>query len=64
MLDFKSKADKVREWHGHHTPEYCKDELQIEPCRLYEAIKQGVSDAELVTLALDVDPDCVETEGE
>ena len=62
MPDFKAQANKVREWHAHHTPEYCKEELNIAPCKLYEAIKQGVNDAELVILALDVDPDCVETE--
>ncbi len=47
----------VRDWHAHHTPEYCREELHIERCEIYEAIQRGASDEELIKVVLDVDPE-------
>jgi hypothetical protein len=47
----------IHEWHGHHTDEYCREELGIERCAIYHAIQEGVSDYELLRIAEDVDPE-------
>jgi len=61
-MNLTEQANKVREWHGHHTAEYMKNDLCCDDeCQLYNAIQSGMPDGELVMLALEVDPDCVET---
>jgi len=52
--------EKIKEWHGHHTEEYCQKDLDIPSCEIYQAIQKGVSDEELIAVAREIDPELFE----
>ena len=48
--------DFIKLSHGHHTKEYCINELGInEECLIYDAIQKKVKDSTLIQIALEED---------
>ncbi len=47
-------------WHGGHVPDACKMLGISSPCKIYDALKSGVSDEKLAEIVKEVDPELLE----
>lgn len=56
MQQKKEFIEFIKLSHGHHTKEYCMNELGInEKCSIYDAIQKKVKDSTLIQIALEED---------